>query len=112
MECSRHWKDAEDEFTVQFIRSNVFFCGLSHLVSPEEPLVGLTLKGLSHKSSEPWTVFAWRFQQLEKIGKKQQHSVSGDNAHLLQVLKVVWATVKCSFHTLKHWVILARRVHG
>lgn len=51
----------------------VFICALSYLVSPEEPLVGITLKGLRHQRSEPWTVFARRLQQLEKSKTTAQH---------------------------------------
>lgn len=45
---------------------------LSYLVTPEEALVGLTLKGLSHKSSEPWTVSEWRAQKLVNIRRKKK----------------------------------------
>lgn len=54
------------------LSSSVVF---SHLVSPEEPLVGLTLKGLRHQRSEPRTVFARRPQQLEKSKNNSTTSV-------------------------------------
>ena len=53
---------------------------LSHLVSPEEPLVGLTLEGLRHQCSEPRTVFARRPQQLEK--SKNNSTTSAGIVHI------------------------------
>lgn len=62
-----------EQITLQCFSKSVFFCGLSHLVSPEEPLVMLALKSLRHQRSKPRTVFARRPQQLEKSKTTAQH---------------------------------------